>query len=148
MTPQNMHGTAVILGDRGVLITGGSGSGKTALALALIAQARREGMFARLVSDDQVFLSNLGGRLVCSAPPTISGLVEVRGLGPRPIAAEPSAVVDLVVRLALADATERFPEETTAALAGSEIACLDLAERNAAGAAAAVAARLSLPPFA
>jgi serine kinase of HPr protein (carbohydrate metabolism regulator) len=148
MTPQNMHGTAIILGDRGVLITGGSGSGKTALALALIAQAKRGGMFARLVSDDQVFLANHGGRVVCSAPPTISGLVEVRGLGPRPIAAEPSAVVDLVVRLAPADAAERFPEEATATLAGCEVACLDLAERNAAGAAAAVAARLSLPPFA
>jgi serine kinase of HPr protein (carbohydrate metabolism regulator) len=148
MTPQNMHGTAVVLGDRGVLITGGSGSGKTALALALIAQARCEGMFARLVSDDQVFLSNHRERLVCSAPPTISGLVEVRGLGPRPIKAEPSAVVDLVVRLAPADATERFPEQATVRLAGCEVACLDLAERNAAGAAAAVAARLSLPPFA
>jgi serine kinase of HPr protein (carbohydrate metabolism regulator) len=148
MTPQNMHGTAVLLGDRGVLIIGGSGSGKTALALALIVQARREGMFARLVSDDQVFLSGHGGRLVCSAPPAISGLIEVRGLGPRPIVAEPSAVIDLVVRLAPADAAERFPEEATVTLAGCEVACLDLAERNAAGAAAAVAARLSLPPFA
>ena len=148
MTPQNMHGTAVIFGDRGVLITGGSGSGKTMLALALIAQARREEMFARLVSDDQVFLSSHGGRLVCSAPPAISGLIEVRGLGPRPIVAEPSAVIDLVVRLAPADAAERFPEEATATLAGCEVACLDLAERNAAGAAAAIAARLSLPPFA
>ncbi|EHK58790.1 HPr kinase/phosphorylase [Allomesorhizobium alhagi] len=148
MTPQNMHGTAVILGDRGVLITGGSGSGKTMLALALIAQARREEMFARLVSDDQVFLSSHGGRLVCSAPPAIGGLVEVRGVGPRLIAAEPSAVIDLLVRLSPADATERFPEEATATLAGCEVACLDLAERNAAGAAAAIAARLSLPPFA
>ena len=148
MTPQNMHGTAIILGDRGVLITGGSGSGKTALALALIAQARRERSFARLVSDDQVFLSDHGGRLICSAPPTISGLIEVRGLGPQPIAAEQSAVVDLVVRLAPADNTERFPEEATAMLAGCPVPCLDLAERNAAGATAAVAARLSLPPFA
>jgi serine kinase of HPr protein (carbohydrate metabolism regulator) len=148
VTLQNMHGTAVILGDRGVLITGGSGSGKTALALALVALARREGMFARLVSDDQVFLSNHGGRLVCSAPSTISGMVEVRGLGPRPIAAEPAAIVDLLVRLAPAKTAERFPEDATATLAGCRVACLGLTERNVVGAAAAVAARLSLQPFA
>ncbi|WP_353643941.1 HPr kinase/phosphorylase [Mesorhizobium sp. WSM2239] len=148
MKPKNMHATAIILGDRGVLIAGDSGSGKTALALALIAEAKRGGMFARLVSDDQVFLSNHAGRLVCNAPSTISGMVEVRGLGPRPVAAEPSAVVDLLVRLAPADAAERFPEDATATLAGVPVACLDLAERNVVGATAAVAARLSLPPFA
>jgi serine kinase of HPr protein (carbohydrate metabolism regulator) len=143
-----MHGTAVVIGDRGVLITGGSGSGKTALALALITQARLEGMFARLVSDDQVFLSAHAGRVVCRAPETIGGLVEVRGLGPRPIRFEPATVVDLLARLVPAGAAERFPEEAAATIAGCPIACLDLAEHNVIGAAAAVAAQLFLPPFA
>jgi serine kinase of HPr protein (carbohydrate metabolism regulator) len=147
MAAQNMHGTAVVLGDRGVLITGGSGSGKSTLALALLAEVRREGMFARLVSDDQLFLAAHAGRAVCSAPPAIAGLVEVRGVGPQAVLSERAAVVDLLVRLVPAVEAERFPEEATATLAGCQVACLDLAERNAAGAAAAVAARLRLPPF-
>jgi serine kinase of HPr protein (carbohydrate metabolism regulator) len=147
MKPQNMHATALVLGDRGVLITGGSGSGKTALALALIGEIRRNGMFARLVSDDQIFVKAESGRVVCSAPPAIRGLAEVRGLGPRPIRFEPATVIDLLVRLVPAGAAERFPEEAVATIAGCPVACLDLAERNAAGAAAAIAARLSLPPF-
>lgn len=143
-----MHGTALVLGDRSVLITGGSGSGKTTLALALIAQARREGIFARLVSDDQVFLSNHAGRAVCRAPETIGGLVEVRGLGPQAIRFEPAAVVDLLVRLVPPAAAERFPEESIATIAGCPVACLDIAEHNVIGALAAIAARLILPPFA
>ncbi|TIX38552.1 MAG: HPr kinase/phosphorylase, partial [Mesorhizobium sp.] len=33
--PENIHGTAILIGDRGILITGPSGLGKTTLALAL-----------------------------------------------------------------------------------------------------------------
>jgi serine kinase of HPr protein (carbohydrate metabolism regulator) len=143
-----MHGTALVLGDRGVLITGGSGTGKTTLALALIADAQRDGLFARLVSDDQVFVKSETGRVVCSAPATIRGLAEIRGLGPRPVRFEPASVVDLLVRLVPVDQAERFPEEAVASIAGCSVACLDLAEGNAAGAARAIAARLSLPPFA
>ncbi|RWH23488.1 MAG: HPr kinase/phosphorylase, partial [Mesorhizobium sp.] len=33
---ENIHATAILIGDRGVLITGPSGAGKTTLALTLI----------------------------------------------------------------------------------------------------------------
>ena len=36
MTPALCHGTLVVLGNKGVLITGSSGSGKSTLALKLI----------------------------------------------------------------------------------------------------------------
>ena len=49
-----MHATAVIYGDYGVLILGPSGSGKSALALALLARARSAGLFAALIGDDRV----------------------------------------------------------------------------------------------
>ena len=95
----NMHASAVVVGDRGVVISGASGLGKTGLALALVIYARSLGWFGRLVGDDQLLLSSHDGRLFCTAPPTLAGLVEIRGLGPRPIAHEATAPVDLHVAL-------------------------------------------------
>ena len=146
MTPINMHATAVLLGDRGVVIAGPSGSGKTALALALIDKARISGLFARLVSDDQLFLSASAGHLVCHAPATIAGLIEIRGLGPSPIAHEAAAAVDLLVRLAPATDIERLPEPASEILLGCSIPKVMLAEREAIAALPVVFARLGLLP--
>lgn len=104
MAPANRHASLVIAGESGVLITGPSGSGKTELALAFMAHCTAHGRFARLVSDDQVFLSAAAGRLIGRAPPTIAGLAEARGFGPAAIAHQSRAVVDLVVRLVAAEA--------------------------------------------
>ena len=106
----NIHATALVLGDRGVLITGPSGSGKTTLALTLIERCAAQQRFARLVGDDQLFVAARGGRLVASVPDTIAGLAEVHGLGPRPLPALANAVIDLVVRL--------VPERDAPRLAG------------------------------
>jgi len=65
---ENIHGTALLIGDRGVLITGASGAGKTTLALTLIDHCRVRGLFARLISDDRVLVANHAGRLVCRVP--------------------------------------------------------------------------------
>ncbi|RUX64203.1 HPr kinase/phosphorylase, partial [Mesorhizobium sp. M7A.F.Ca.US.014.04.1.1] len=62
--PENIHATMVLIGERGILITGASGSGKTALALALIDHCRQRGSFARLVGDDQLFVGAHAGRLL------------------------------------------------------------------------------------
>jgi serine kinase of HPr protein (carbohydrate metabolism regulator) len=105
---RNIHGTLVLLGDRGVLITGASGSGKSSLALALIAHA--EG-FATLVSDDQVLLEKRsGGRLAGRAPPVIGGRIEIRGIGIVARTFEQRAIVDLIVELVEPDVVERMPE--------------------------------------
>lgn len=76
-----VHGTALVIGTRGILLTGPSGAGKSALALRLIGAADALGIFARLVSDDRVFLHSAGGRVVASPPPAIAGLIECRGSG-------------------------------------------------------------------
>lgn len=144
---QNLHATAVVLGDRGVLIAGASGAGKTGLALALIAHVRAFGRFARLVGDDQVFLRAAGVRLVCIAPATIAGQAEIRGLGPRPVDFEPLAIVDLLVRLAPRSTAPRFPEDATERLAGCEVPRLLLADGDRDAAVLAVASCLDLPPF-
>jgi hypothetical protein len=63
-----IHGTAV-------LIEGPPGTGKSALALALIDRG------ATLVGDDGVALSIREGRLWAAPPPNIAGLIEVRNVG-------------------------------------------------------------------
>lgn len=145
MAASNLHGTALVVGDRGVLIVGASGSGKTTLALSLITRMRASGRFACLVADDQLLASGQGGRLVCAAPDTIRGLAEVHGLGPRLLESEAKAVIDLVVRLL--PAAERFPEEESETMSGCVIPVLRLGERNTAGALLAVSALLMKAPF-
>jgi serine kinase of HPr protein (carbohydrate metabolism regulator) len=144
---KNIHASAVVLGDRGVLIAGPSGSGKTGLALALVSHAKSFGLFGRLVGDDQLLLSVHNGRLLCAAPPTIAGLAEVRGLGPSPLEFEARAPVDLYVALVDDAAAGRFPETETTTIEGCEIASLTLAAGDRQAALLAVTARLSLPPF-
>jgi serine kinase of HPr protein (carbohydrate metabolism regulator) len=70
-----MHASTVALNGRAVLITGRSGSGKSDLALRLIDRG------FKLVSDDQTIVRRQGDRLVASAPSTIAGKLEIRGIG-------------------------------------------------------------------
>ena len=144
----NFHATGIVLGDRGVLIAGASGSGKTGLALALVAHLRSFGWFACFVADDQILLAAHGGRLVCSAPGPIEGLAELWGIGPRPVEFEPAARIDLLVRLVERQAAPRFQEAGTELLEGCAVPLLTLAGGDRQGALFAVASYLSLPPFA
>lgn len=147
MTPRNIHATALLVSDRGILITGASGSGKTTLALALIARFAAPGRLCRLVGDDQLFVSARGGRLVCRAPETTAGLVEVFGIGPQPVATERAMVADLVLNLVAIAEAERFQPDAIDTLAGCIVPRVDLAERSVDAALPVVAARLGLKPF-
>jgi serine kinase of HPr protein (carbohydrate metabolism regulator) len=134
----NFHATAVILGDRGVLIRGRSGAGKTTLALSLIGLCEAGNGFARLVSDDQVLLYPHDGRLVCAAPESIAGLAEFRGIGPCRMAFEPKMVVDLVVSLVDRDAAPRYSSEDNVVLEGCRVPCLELHNHEIAGTSLAI----------
>jgi serine kinase of HPr protein (carbohydrate metabolism regulator) len=128
--PRNLHATAVLVGDRGILITGPSGAGKTTLALWLADEFGRHGHFARLVADDQVFVRAAGGRLVVDAPSPIEGLAEVPGIGPRPVAFERSALIDIALELTDA-AIDRIQPQSTVEVAGCRIARVLVPARNA-----------------
>ncbi|OHV86392.1 HPr kinase/phosphorylase [Mesorhizobium sp. ORS 3428] len=145
--PENIHGTAILIGERGVLITGPSGAGKTTLALTLIDHCRARGLFSRLISDDRLLATAHQGRLVCRAPATIAGLAEVPGFIPSPLPFEPGGVIDLHIRLVPKKEMARFQEEISEPVAGCPVPRIDLAERNAVTALPAVMARLSIPPF-
>ncbi|WFP76793.1 HPr kinase/phosphorylase [Mesorhizobium sp. WSM4906] len=145
--PENIHGTAILIGERGVLITGPSGAGKTTLALTLIDHCRIRGLFSRLIGDDRLLAAPHHGRLVCRAPATIAGLAEVPGFIPSPLPFEPGGVIDLHIRLVPKGEMARFQEEISEPVAGCAVPRIDLAERNAATAVPAVMARLSIQPF-
>lgn len=148
MTTRNCHGTLVVLGNQGVLITGPSGSGKSTLALKLIVLGNSTGFHTSLVSDDQVLLSAEKGELRGSAPITIAGLVEVWGVGPTPIAHQDQARIDLVVKLVPKASAPRMNGERTEVLEGVAVPVIELEANNAAGAALAIMAKLHLGPFA
>jgi serine kinase of HPr protein (carbohydrate metabolism regulator) len=145
--PRNIHGTALLIGEHGVLVTGPSGAGKTTLALALIDHCRTRGVFSLLVGDDQLFFAAHGGRLVCRAPASIAGLCEVHGIGPRPLAFEPTAVIDLVVRLVEPADMARLQDESTETIAGCRLPRIDVARQNVPAALPMLMARLSIQPF-
>ena len=75
LSSETLHASCVSRGGRAVLIAGRSGAGKSDLALRLIDRG------AKLVSDDYTLVRRIDGRLVASAPGTIAGKMEVRGLG-------------------------------------------------------------------
>ena len=107
--PASVHASAVLVGDRAVLIRGPSGSGKSRLAFDLIL-AGRAGQIpaATLVGDDRVLLQVAQGQLLVRPARELAGLIEIRGLGIRRCDFVEQAVVDLVVDLVAADA-ERLP---------------------------------------
>jgi len=144
----NIHATALVVGDRGILVTGPSGAGKTTLALALIDRFSAPGRLAKLVGDDRLLVEARSGRLVCRAPVAIAALVEVPGIGPRPIRAERAAVVDLVLRLVAEGSAARLQDPGTETIAGCAIPRFDLPRRNVAVALPLVAALLRLASFA
>ena len=103
LSSENLHATAVALDGRAVLISGPSGSGKSDLALRMIDRG-----FV-LVSDDRTIIRKEGTRLIASAPETIKGKLEVRGVGIVEMEHQNNLPVALVVELTRD--IQRMPDE-------------------------------------
>lgn len=105
------HASCVAHSGRAVLLTGRSGSGKSALALELLARG------ARLVSDDRTCLRRTASGVVADAPAAIRGLIEARGVGLLHAAPWGPAPVALLVDMDTPE-TERLPPRRSTMLLG------------------------------
>jgi HPr kinase/phosphorylase len=146
-----MHATAVVYGETGVLILGPSGSGKSALALALLGRARDIGVFGALVGDDRIWARAVAGRLVASGAKRLAGVIERRAVGLVAAPCEPNAIIGLSVELSPRRSTwPRLPDEPDGAtIEGVRLPRLKLdSSRSAADQALAVDERLWTIPAA
>jgi HPr kinase/phosphorylase len=121
-----LHASAVAVDGRGCLITGRTASGKSTLALEMVA------LGAELVADDRVDVRRAGGTLMLSAPAPIAGMVEARGVGILRLPARPEAALALIVDLDEAE-RERLPERRRDLLG---VSCALVLGRERAGLAA------------
>jgi len=126
---QLVHGTCVAFGPHAALLRGSSGSGKSDLALRFLALAAEGEMAPGLVADDQVLLEVKGDKLLASAPNTLAGKLEVRGLGIMAVPHVEQAQLALVVDLVASDTVPRMPPEPLprTALLGISVPNLQLA---------------------
>ena len=105
-----LHATAVAMGETGILILGAAGSGKSSLALALMAHG------ATLIADDGVRLRATSEAVLLERPASSPDLIEARGVGllrggPITSAARLAIAVDLDRR-----ETERLPPRRLVAI--------------------------------
>ncbi len=129
-----VHATCVALPDpsepgcwAAVMLFGPSGCGKSDLALRLIDDG------GRLIADDRVAVTLRDDVLIAAAPPSIAGLLEVRGMGVADIGPASQAAVRLAAEHRDTSLQERVPEARTWDAAGVAIplVALDFAAASA-----------------
>jgi HPr kinase/phosphorylase len=121
-TADQIHATCVAIDGEGVLLIGPSGSGKSDLALRLIAAG------ARLVADDRVDISRAAdGRIEARAPDALAGKIEVRGLGILAMAGPDRAPLALACELAEQSAIQRLPDRRNFPLLGVSLPLVAIA---------------------
>ncbi|MDH3580585.1 MAG: aldolase [Hyphomicrobiales bacterium] len=104
-----IHGTCVALRGKAALLKGAPGAGKSDLALRFVSSFTEDG--AALVADDQVRVWCRGDCLAVGPPETLTGLLEVRGLGIVEMPHVTGAILGLIVTLSPSDQIPRLPRD-------------------------------------
>ena len=86
-----IHASCVSWQNKGILLIGDSGSGKSTGALALLEKG------ASLIADDYVEISIQNNAVLATCPKTIKGKIEVRGLGIIDIKSLSQTTIDVVI---------------------------------------------------
>lgn len=117
---ETLHATSVAIDGRAVLLCGPSGMGKSDLALRLIDRG------AILISDDYTIIKWVDGRLEATAPNTIVGKMEVRGVGVVDMPCTDYARIALIVDLS--NDIDRLPlDPELRAIAGADVPVVRIA---------------------
>lgn len=111
-----LHATCVQLRGQGLIIRGASGTGKSALALELMAFG------ATLVADDRVRIWRRQGQVMATAPEGLPHLIEARQFGLLNADLSPPVPVCALVDLDDVE-TERLPVQSQARLLGYVLPC-------------------------
>lgn len=125
-----IHANCLSLGNKGILLIGSSGCGKSALTLALIERAEWAKRRSMLVSDDYTEIFAKDGKLYAKPPETLAGGIEIRGAGLFKMAFKKEAVIDFVI--ALGEGSERFPTGKKITYCGVELPLYNLPGLNTA----------------
>ncbi|MFN3641605.1 MAG: HPr kinase/phosphorylase [Gemmobacter sp.] len=116
-SPDILHASCVALGRVGVIILGPSGSGKSALALRLMA------LGLALVADDRVALTASGEAIEAAAPPGLPAMIEARGIGLLAARLAPPTPIVLAVDLGWTE-TDRLPPRRVWSWHGISVDCV------------------------
>jgi len=141
ISSENLHASCVAANGRAVLIVGASGSGKSDLALRLLDRG------FTLVSDDRTIVRRDGAKLIASAPATIRGKLEIRGIG----IVEMESINDMPVSLVVELTTDmqRLPDDSRERLilgAGIPLVNINAMTASAPSKVAVALDRLGLKP--
>jgi len=109
-----LHATTVSWKGRAAMLVGPSGSGKSSLALQLMA------LGCDLVSDDQTEITREGERLIARAPKAIKGKIEARGFAILDAATIDQSEIVCVIDLGVIE-KDRLPQDKSIEICGKAI---------------------------
>ena len=108
------HGSCVDFNGKSILAIGASGSGKSSLALGLIA------LGGDLISDDQVILTDDDKGVIVTSPSSIRGKIEAYSVGVLNCPNRENGYLQLVIDLSV-EPKKRFPEPATVQIGSHDI---------------------------